>query len=266
MKTASPTPQQRDRQGFTLVELLTVLTLAALLVVALQQALITQRHFYETQGAVSHRNETVRIAMAVLGGALREGSIANGDLTLLGPRRVRLRMPLGSAVVCGTDPAGVRVGLVNVRGRWQAGVADSVTIRRGAAATSLLLTQVAAPAPQVPCLAASPGLTLRLEQNVPDVDVPSPARAFRSQILEAVPGVDGQYLHRVDGAQREVLVGPLDPTDGFSAWYTDLTGAVVTDPAQAHRLAVRVIAKSPDIRGEASNLRDTIYMSFGGRN
>jgi hypothetical protein len=75
-----------------------------------------------------------------------------------------------------------------------------------------------------------------------------------------------QYLYRVDGAERDLLVGPLDLSEGFRAWYVDLQGVEVFDPTLADRVMVRVIAQSPDVRGVPSFLRDTLEMSFGGRN
>lgn len=254
------------RGGFTLVELLTVITLAALLVVALQQALIGQRHFYEAQGGISVRNESVRTAMAVLGATLREASIARGDVEILTPRRLRVRMPVGTGVVCGIDNNGTRVGLVMTRGRWQEGSGDSVSVHLDTGPHADLLDRVDAPSNRVPCMEAAPGLIIRLDDRVPGVVIPSPARAFRSHLLESVVENGHQYLYRVDGTERDLLVGPLDAVDGFRVWYADLTGAEVATAALADRLMVRVIAQAPDRRGRPSFLRDTLQLTFGGRN
>jgi len=266
MKTTREASGPGNRLGFTLVELLTVLALAALLVVALQEALIVQRQFYEAQGAASARHESARTAMAVLGAAFREASVPGGDVDVLTPSRVRVRMPVGFGVVCGIDNNGSRAGLVTTRGRWVAGMGDSVLVQLTSGRFVDLLDGVDPASNRVPCLTASPGLIIRLDQRVPDVAVPSPARSFRSQLFESVVEGGKQYLYRVDGTQRDLLVGPLDVTDGFRVWYADLQGVEVADPALADRLMVRVIAQAPDLRGTPSSVRDTVQMAFGGRN
>ena len=79
------------REGFSLPELMVVLALAALLVLALQQALLAARHFYEAQSAATDRNESLRLSLAVLGASLREANVARGDVEILGPRQLRVR-------------------------------------------------------------------------------------------------------------------------------------------------------------------------------
>ncbi len=266
MKITRESSGPGDRMGFTLVELLTVLALAALLIVALQEGLIVQRQFYEVLSGASVRNESVRVSIAVLGAAFREASVPGGDVEVLTPRRVRVRMPVGFGVVCGIDNNGGRVGLVTVRGRWLEAMGDSVLVQLSSGRFAGLLDAVDPASDRVPCLTASPGLIIRLDQRVPDVAVPSPARSFRSQIFESVVEEGKQYLYRVDGTQRDLLVGPLDVTDGFRVWYADRQGVEVADPALADRLMVRIIAQAPDLRGRPSILRDTVQMAFGGRN
>jgi prepilin-type N-terminal cleavage/methylation domain-containing protein len=266
MKSSQRVQVKENRTGFSLVELLITLALAALIFMALQEVLIAQRKFYETQGAVSARNETVRTSMAVLGAALREASVPHGDIQVLTPRRIRVRMPVGLGVVCGIDNNGSRIGLVAPQGRWDETVGDSVVVHLTSGRLVDLLDQVDPTSDRVPCLTSSPGLIIRLDQRVPNVAIPSPARAFRSQLLESVVENGKQYLYRVDGAERDLLVGPLDLSEGFRAWYVDLQGVEVFDPTLADRVMVRVIAQSPDVRGVPSFLRDTLEMSFGGRN
>lgn len=257
---------RRHRLGFSLVELLTALTLSVLIVVALQEALIVQRRFYEAQGGVSVRNESVRTAMAVLGAAFREVSLSEGDVDILTPRRVRVRMPMGFGVVCGIDNNGSRVGFVTPQGRWAVGMGDSVIVHLTSGRVVDILDAVEPASNRVECLTAYPGVILRLSNRVPDIQIPSPARSFDSQLIESVVEGGKQYLYRMDGVQRDLLVGPLDMVDGFRAWYVDLQGQEVADPALADRIMVRVIAQAPDLRGRPSILRDTIQMTFGGRN
>lgn len=253
-----------SRAGFSLPEMLTVLALAAVVLVALQQALVGQLRFHESQRAVSERNESVRNAMAVLGTTLREASVSGGDMEILASNRLRARVPHGSAVVCGADNNGLRVGIVDPRGQWVVG--DSVIVRRGSGRHVDRISRIDPASPQVPCALEDGGSIVRLDQQVADVVTGSGARTFRSQVFESVARDGVQWLYRTDGTWQDLLVGPLDGADGFTVWYEDVTGAEVADLASADRVAVRVIARGPDVRGAAPLIRDTLLMRFGGRN
>jgi hypothetical protein len=101
---------------------------------------------------------------------------------------------------------------------------------------------------------------------VADAAEGSPARTFRSQVFETATQGGQTWLFRVDGPDRELLLGPLAATDGFTVWYEDAGGAVVPDAASADRVMVRIIAVSQDPRGNPAARADTLTMSFGGRN
>jgi prepilin-type N-terminal cleavage/methylation domain-containing protein len=251
------------RRGFTMTELLVVITLSVLLVYALQRTVVSQRRYYAAQEAVSERHETIRIASAILSSALREANLPRGDVDILAPGRVRVRMPLGLAFACGTDGA-LRVGVVRVEGRWVAGAGDSVLIRRAAGWDARRLVLLGGPVPGVPCV-ASGGSVLTLDQIVADAVAGSAARAYRSQIFEIAAAGTDYWLYRVDGAQRDLLAGPLDGATGFQAWYEDAAGAVLPGPLGAQRVGMRVIARAyQPVPG--SNRRDTLRLTFTGRN
>ena len=260
-----PRPVLRaPRRGFSMPELMVVVALGALIVFALQQAVVTQRRYWAAQSAASQRHEAVRVAMAVLTGALREASVPNGDAVILTPGRIRVRMPLGLAQVCGTDLTGDRLGLVAVEGRWGAGAGDSVLVLRSAGWTAEAVTAVSGPTPQVPCVPAD-GTVARLGRPVPDALPGSAARPFRSVVFEPAADAGASWLFRVDGAQRDALAGPLDTAAGFSAWYEDAAGAVTASAADAVRVVVRVVTASTSGGGVGSR-QDTVTLSFGGRN
>ena len=254
----------RGRGGFTLAELVVVVALGALLVVALQQTMAGQTRYYGAQRSVSGRHETVRIASAVLGSALREANVPAGDAVILAPGRVRVRVPLGLAFVCGTDGAS-RVGVVRAEGRWVAGAADSVLIRRATGWQARALLSFTGPAVQVPCVAAG-GSVLGLDQSVADAVAGSAARAFRSQIFEVAAAGPDYGLYRVDGAQRDLLAGPLDGATGLQLWYESAFGAVLPSATGAQRIGVRVIALGAAPPVGTAVRRDTLSMTFTGRN
>jgi len=247
-----------------MAELMVVVALGALLLFAMQQAVMTQRRYWSAQGAASQRHESVRVAMAVLTGVLREANLANGDAVILAPGRIRARMPLGLAQVCGTDLAGDRLGLVAAEGHWAALAGDSVLVRRSGGWTAEAVTALSGPVAQVPCVAAG-GSVARLGRPALDALPGAAARPFRSVVFELALDGGAPWLFRVDGAQRDALAGPLDATAGFRAWYEDASGAVVAAPASAVRVVVRVVT-APASGSAAGSRRDTVTLSFGGRN
>lgn len=245
-------------------ELMVVVALGALIIFALQEAVIVQRRYWNAQGAASQRHEAARVAMAVLTAALREANLPAGDAVILAPARIRARMPLGIGMVCGTDATGTRLGVVGAEGRWAAGSGDSVLVQRTGGWTAESLVGLSGPTPQVPCVAGG-GTVARLGRAALDVVTASAARPFRTVILELGADAGGSWLFRVDGAQRDALAGPLDATAGFTAWYEDAGGAVVTNPAAAARIGVRVVSTSSPGAG-AGIRKDTVTLTFGGRN
>ena len=253
------------RRGFSMPELLVVVVLGVLLIFALQQTILSQRRYYRAQRSAAERHETLRLSSAVLSSALREVNIPGGDAVILGPGRIRVRMPLGLAAVCGTDAAGQRVGIVNLDGRWVAGAADSVLIQRTTGWSAHAINTLSGPVAQVPCVATG-GAVLRLGQNVPDVVVGSGARAYRSQIFEVASDGTTWWLYRQDGAQRDLLTGPLAGAQGLQLWYEDATGTVLPSAAGAQRVGVRVVALASEPPLYASNRTDTLELTFTGRN
>jgi len=154
--------------------------------------------------------------------------------------------------------------VVAAEGRWAAGAGDSVLIQRAGGWTAESVTALSGPTPQVPCVAGG-GTVARLGRAAPDVVPASAARPFRSVVFEVAPDAGGFWLFRVDGALRDALAGPLEGATGFATWYEDAQGAVVTDPAVAARVGVRIVT-APGAAGGAGIRKDTVTLTFGGRN
>ena len=253
-----------SRGGFSMPELMVVVALGALIIFALQQALIVQRRYWSAQDAVSQRHEAERVAMAVLTAALREANLAGGDVVILGPGRIRARAPVGLGMVCGTDATGDRLGVVAAEGRWAVAAGDSILVLHAGGWTAESLVGVSGPTPQVPCVAGG-GTVARLGRAAPDALPGSAARPFRSVVFEIAADAGASWLFRVDGATRDALAGPLDASAGFEAWYEDGAGAVVSDPAAAARVGVRIVT-APAPGGGPGSRQDTVTLTFGGRN
>jgi hypothetical protein len=265
MKTRRDSAPMRARLGFSMPELLVVVVLGVLLIFALQQTIVSQRRYYSAQRAAAQRHETLRVASAVLSGALREANIPGGDVDILAPGRVRVRMPVGLALVCGTDASGRRVGAVHLDGQWAAGVGDSVLIERSAGWSAHAINALTGPVAQVPCVAAA-GAVLLLDQNVPDAVAGSAARAYRSQLFEVASDGTDDWLYRQDGPRLDLLLGPLDGPQGFQVWFEDGAGVVLPGPAGAERIGLRLVARAKEPPLGSSSRRDTLAITFSGRN
>lgn len=252
-------------RGFTLPELMVVLALGVMVVLALQQMVVSQRRFYNAQRDAVRRHETTRVAMAVLTAALREADLPRGDAVVEGAGTLRVRMPLGSGFVCGADTVGSRLGLSVREGRWGAGVGDSVLVLGAAGWTAEAVAALEGPGPAVPCVPGG-GTVVRLARKVPAVVAGSGARAFRSHVLEVRLSDGTPWLARRDGAAMDLLAGPLAPAGGFRAWYVDPTGAVTPDPALAARVGVSVVTGPPRGAALPGSRQDTLLLTFGGRN
>lgn len=264
MSAPRPSGSRAGRSGFSMAELMVVVALGALIIFALQEAILTQRRYWEAQGAVTDRHEAERVAMAVLTSALREANLAGGDVAILAPGRIRARMPLGLGHVCGTDATGQRMGVVAPEGRWAAGAGDSVLILRAGGWSAERVALLQGPVPQVPCVAAG-GTVATVGRAALDVVAGSAARPFRSVVFEVATDAGAPWLFRVDGALREPLAGPLDPTSGLRVWYEDAGGVEVASPAAASRVGVRIVT-GVAAGAPAPSRTDTLTLTFGGRN
>lgn len=256
---------RRAPGGFSLPELTVVLALGMLVVFALQQAMVSQRRFYAAQQVAVRRHETTRVAMAVLTSALREASVPRGDAVVLGPSSLRARMPLGTGLACGTDAAGQRIGLSAREGRWAAGAGDSVLVLSSSGWRAEAVAALEGPGPLVPCVPAG-GTTVRLARSVPGVVHGAALRSFRSHVLEEAIADGSPWLTRRDGGAVDLLAGPLDAPLGFRTWYVDAAGAETSDPAAAERIGVWLVAAPPAGAPPGQARRDTLRLTFGGRN
>lgn len=266
MKTNRTRCALGGERGFTMAELMVVVVIGVVLLLVLVQALLAQRRFYQSQRAVIERNETMRFGIAVFGSAFREANLANGDVAILAANRVRIRMPYGLALVCGTNNSGTRVGIVALEGRWMAGVGDSVLIDRGAlGVVAHGINRIDPISIRVPCVLGG-GAILRLDRPVPDAELGTAARAFRSHAFEVGSQAGSDWVFRVDGPTRDLVLGPIDPVQGFQVWFEDAQGLPVASPVNAERVVMRVIARSQRPPTGPVVRTDTLLMTFGGRN
>lgn len=93
------------REGFTLVELLVVITIAGIVLTAVYQTLTTQERSVRQSYALIGIQNTTRTAIEVLTSELREISATDGDLVLADSIAIRFRGMRKGGVVCANDPS-----------------------------------------------------------------------------------------------------------------------------------------------------------------
>ena len=100
---------RRSTAGFTLVELLVVVVIGALILGATYQVLAVQQRSYRQQSAIISTQQTMRDALAVLEGELREISPADGDLLMMTPDSLTFRAYRAAGFICNFDAPGQRI-------------------------------------------------------------------------------------------------------------------------------------------------------------
>jgi prepilin-type N-terminal cleavage/methylation domain-containing protein len=99
-----PVIAAHPRRGFTLVELLVALSLAAVVTAALLAVLVRQQRFYAGVAQLVETRGHVREGLGVLPNDLRGLSSAAGDLLAMSDSAIELRATVGSAVACDAGP------------------------------------------------------------------------------------------------------------------------------------------------------------------
>ncbi len=116
------------RRGFTLVELLVVVILGSLILMASYQVLATNTRIYALNGARVQGQGTLRGALEVLSGELREISTVGGDLIWMGADSLTIRAQRAFGLVCSVNYAvsPVKITALQVGPRFRVG--DSVFV------------------------------------------------------------------------------------------------------------------------------------------
>ena len=104
-----------SRRGFSTVELLVALTMAAVIAASLGAVLRRQQRFFTNASIVVERRVSLRDATAILQSELRGIAAAGGDVLAFSDSALELRTTIGGAIACDTLPGGAGVDLSPVR-------------------------------------------------------------------------------------------------------------------------------------------------------
>jgi prepilin-type N-terminal cleavage/methylation domain-containing protein len=227
-----------SRKGFTVVEMLVVVVLGSLVLLAAYQVLLTNTRVYAMNGARAQGQQTLRAALDVLSGELREISSPGTDLIEMGADSLTIRAQRDLGVVCAVDystaPASLAVLPVGPAlqakdsvfvfhdndtdrssdDRWYVGEITAVD----ATATCGTMSALGLTLPVVSATAgASPPDSVR---------VGGPVRGFEIFTYGQYE-VDGEaYLGRraSTATEPDLLVGPLPVSGGIRFRYLDSRG------------------------------------------
>ncbi len=256
----------RGRRGFTLAELILALALSGALVAALYQVLIFQRRLHREERAEISRHDALRLAAAILAKDLMEARGVDGDFAALVPDSLKVRSPVGFAVVCAVDSATQTLALFDVAGRVSPSAGDSLLVYHPAG----WLVRDIEPgdgdeAGSLSCPYGNSGpqvdKVIRVDASVAGVPAGAPVRTFRWYTYRLVENEGTWWLARDDGDSVEMLAGPLaGQGSGLAFAYFDAAGQPTTDPTRLARVDMTLVAEDPAAPGRRDTLTATVRL------
>ncbi len=258
-------PNEENRGGFTLVELLIVTVLGALVMGAMYQVLITNQRTYATQNANVQANQTLRGGMEALFAELREISPQDGDLLSTSATGMRIRASRAPAIVCSIVTGGSNPTVqVKRLGRYLTGDSARVFFDNDPDLTSDDVWRTADVS-----VVDSTGLL-----SCPDGDVaetvelngvtwgPPPDSILAGALVRnfvrqqyQVGTYDGNtYLTRTEDGDTYPLIGPLNPNNPVTFRYLDASGSATGTSTNVRQIEVTLRSET-NIRGLSGDLQ-----------
>lgn len=266
-----------QRRGFTLVELIVVTVLGALVVLASLQVLITNQRTYTAQSAAIQGQQTVRAAMDVLWGELREVSTRGGDLLSMREDSLTVRVMRKFGIACTVDTTGTGQPDLTVlkEGDWFE-VGDSVHVfadNQEEVETDDVWFRA-----RVTQVDTTYGCGLDDAQRMvfsgqralftaDSVRVGAPLRSYLRYTYGLYELYGDFYLGRkAPGSAAEPIVGPLAEVGGLSFSYRDADGAVTTVSTDVRQIVITVRTSSGVLNSFGEPVADSITTWIYTRN
>lgn len=259
----------RNRSGFTLVELIIVTVLGTLVIAAAMEVLVTNQRTYTAQTAQIQSQQSTRATLDVLFNELREISARGGDLITMNPYSIEVRSMRKFGLVCGltaANPPVIRVLRVGEAFDQQDSVfifadnnvnlsSDDAWISAQVTGTDTSsITCGTRPAEDLKFAASQAGLF-----TADSVRLGAEVRSFVYYTYGLVTLNGATYLGRTDANGKQVpLVGPLEPTDGVQFAYLDSIGNATTTATEVRQIQVTVRASSGAINSVGRPVADSI--------
>lgn len=266
-----------NRAGFSLPELIIVVTLTGVILAATYGVLVTNQRTYTVQNAQIQSQQTVRAAMEILSTELREVSSNGGDLVSIGDHALRARTLRKLGIICG-DIYSITGSKILVRPVGEEFVSgDTVFIfadnNRNLWNDDVWLQTHVTGAGAYTCDDGSAGqeVDLNIAESVladDSVRIGAPVRSFATyDYYVDTWDEDGRwYFFRERGGTAQPLVGPLRGADGVSFEYLDEDENITTTPSDVAQIRVTVATLSPIREADGSRLRDSLVAVVHTRN
>lgn len=256
--------RRRRRSGFTLAEVIVVVTLSGFLAIALHRVSTQFRMFSSWQENRMALHDAFRVASAVVAADVREASFEAGDVIITDSTVLDVRTSRGLAFVCATRDAPDAIAVRHARGALAEEVGDSLILyaEGGWRATAV----EAGGAGGLACSGGAPAeAVLRLgDGDVESVPIGAPVRSFRRYRYGIATYGGRPWLSRSDGDGTEPLVGPV-AADGLRFHFLDSVGGEVQRAGEAAMVEVRMIL--PFRSTPAGRVvQDTLVARVGTRN
>ena len=249
------------RAGFTLVELLVVVTIGTIVMTAVMQVMATQERVNRQQIAVVGTEQNVRMALAIIESDLREVSAVDGDILDAGEQTIQVRALRKAGIICGRD----LFGWVDVAvwGQPFAATDNILVFQEGASETSAAddtwgattITAVAASA----CAGNPIGNVQRISIPVANVLLTDTGGLVRSYVTVtyALANSGGKgVLNRTENGVTSNVIEDLATTanEGLRFKYYNAAGTEITPTTAALRatiMRIQVKAKGSIVGGQS---------------
>lgn len=269
---------EKARQGFTLIELLIVTVLGAVIVLSTYQILITNERTYTVSHQEAQQQQTLRAALDVLFGELREISASEGDLITMGSDTVTIRSMRSFGVTCLRAYSGTNADLrVKRVGDWFE-IGDSVFVFADNDSTDYtddvwMVGTVTQRDTTASCSGTDQAQDIRIRGVVNGTDtirLGAPVRSFVHNLYSLQTSGGVGYLARKQGASTnwQVLVGPLatNAQGGIDFVYLDQNGNVTTTATDVARIEVTLRTRSQLVDEQGNTVADSITAGIFIRN
>jgi len=250
---------QRDRRGFTMIELIVSFVIGLIVLGSVVQMMIAQSRGYRKQREMVDVRETAREAAALLSWDLRQAAVAGSPFVVMGANAVTIRSPRGLGTICAKHALLARYGLWKTAGNILATVDDTALvyqIGRGGW-NKLKITAVGTPVAMGVIACAWPGarppdvvveFAVNTGTDTSYIKVGAPFRNFRRVEYAEYQQNSRWWLGRKVGAAAsyEKLTGPLlaPASNGLAFAYYDTLGAVTINPAAVGSVAFTLRTES----------------------
>lgn len=268
----------RDRNGFTLVELIVVAVLGTLVLGAALQVLLVNQRVYTAQAATISGQQGTRMTLDVLFNELREVSPAGGDILAMSGDSLRVRLMRKFGIVCDRNNANPQTLTVVPFGLGANRFADqdsAFVFADNAVALSAddvwLSTRVTGLGTGAcPDLTPAQVLTFAGQNalfNADSIGMGAPIRSYLEFTFGTTTLAGDTYFARREGTGDMIPVaGPLRATTGLEFIYRDGDGVVTGVAADVRQIEVMVRTGSGVLDGRGGTVSDSITAWIYTRN